>query len=74
MIDGQALLALCRLSDLDLRRELLKTVITTWGRDFATASCEYRRRESGRLGRQMQTWMRVDGDWKVVAVHVSLLR
>jgi hypothetical protein len=58
---------------IDLRRELLKVVITTYGRDFGTASCEYRRLETGRRGRQMQTWMRVDGGWKVVAAHVSLL-
>jgi len=60
-------------STIDLRRELVKVVLTTYGRDFATASCEYRRLETGRRGRQMQTWMRVDGDWKVVAAHVSLL-
>ena len=60
-------------STVDLRRELLKVVITTYGRDFGTASCEYRRLETGRRGRQMQTWMRVDGTWKVVAAHVSLL-
>ena len=58
---------------IDLRRELLKVVITTYGRDFGTASCEYRRLETGRRGRQMQTWMRIDGAWKVVAAHVSLL-
>ena len=60
-------------SPIDLRRELIKVVITTYGRDFGTASCEYRRLETGRRGRQMQTWMRVDGAWKVVAAHVSLL-
>lgn len=58
---------------IDLRRELLKVVITTYGSDFATASCEYRRLETGRHGRQMQTWVRVNGAWKVVAAHVSLL-
>jgi len=58
---------------IDLRRELLKLVLTTYGRDFATASCEYKRLETGRRGRQMQTWMRVDGEWKVIAAHVSLL-
>ena len=60
-------------SKIDLRRELLKVVITTYGRDFGTASCEYRRLETGRRGRQMQTWMRVEGAWKVVAAHVSLM-
>jgi hypothetical protein len=57
----------------DLRRELLRVVITTYGRDMATASCEYRRLESKRLGRQMQTWMRTGKGWRVVAAHVSLL-
>jgi len=62
---------------IDLRRELLKVVITTYGRDFATASCEYRRLQTGRRGRQMQTWLRFpEADkpgWRVVAAHVSLL-
>lgn len=56
---------------IDLRRDLLRLVITTYGRDFATASCEYRRLETGKFGRQMQTWMRTPGGWKVVAAHVS---
>ena len=64
-------------STLDLRRELLRVVITTYDREFGTASCEYRRLETGRRGRQMQTWMRLPGEenagWKVVAAHVSLL-
>ena len=58
---------------IDLRRDLLKVVITTYGTDFATASCEYRRLETGRLGRQMQTWMKTADGWRVVAAHVSLL-
>jgi len=56
----------------DVRRELLRTVITTFGRDFATASCEFRRLASGRRGRQMQTWMRTPDGWRVVAAHVSM--
>lgn len=56
---------------IDLRREITRLVITTYGRDFATASCEYRRIETGRFGRQMQTWMRAPGGWRVVAAHVS---
>ena len=57
----------------DLRRRVLRTAITTFGRDFATASCEYRRLASTRRGRQMQTWMRTPAGWRVVAAHVSLL-
>lgn len=56
----------------DLMRTLTRIVITTYGTHFATASCEYRRDESGRFGRQMQTWMRAEAGWRVVAAHVSL--
>jgi hypothetical protein len=57
----------------DLDRELARTVITTFGADFATASTLYRRRGSGRTGRQMQTWVRTDAGWRVVAASVSLV-
>lgn len=60
-------------STVDVQRVLTRVVITTFGKDFATASCEYRRVESGRRGRQMQTWMRTPAGWRVVAAHVSLL-
>jgi len=56
----------------DLKRVLTKVVFTTYGETFATASCEYRRVESGKRGRQMQTWMRTPDGWKIVAAHVSL--
>ena len=53
-------------------RELLRTVITTYGRDFATANVEFRR-EGGRvIGRQSQTWIRTDDGWRVAAAHVSM--
>lgn len=56
-----------------LQRRLLKTVITTYGRDFATANCEFQRDGSDRTGRQSQTWMRTPEGWRVVSAHVSLL-
>jgi hypothetical protein len=56
-----------------LARELPCTVITTYGRDFATANCEFRREGGTKTGRQSQTWMRTDQGWRVVAAHVSLL-
>ncbi|HUD33207.1 oxalurate catabolism protein HpxZ [Variovorax sp. PvP013] len=56
-----------------LMRELLRTVITTYGSDFATANCEFRREGGARTGRQSQTWMRTAQGWRVVAAHVSLL-
>ena len=55
----------------DVRRELLRVVITAFGHDLATASCEYRRIGSGREGRQMQTWVRFAEGWRIVAAHVS---
>ena len=58
----------------DLPRDLDRTVITTFGRDFATASTLFRRASApGRVGRQMQTWVRFPDGWKVVAAHVSIV-
>ena len=56
-----------------LAREVLRTVITTYGLDFATANIEFSREGSTRTGRQSQTWMRTAQGWRVVAAHVSLL-
>jgi hypothetical protein len=56
-----------------LARTLGKTVITTYGRDFATANTEFFRHGSDRTGRQSQTWLRTPEGWRVVAAHVSLL-
>jgi hypothetical protein len=56
-----------------LARELLRVEITSYGEDFATAHCEFRRVGSERTGRQSQTWMRTPDGWRVVAAHVSLL-
>jgi hypothetical protein len=56
-----------------LQRAVLKTVITTYGRDFATANIEFQRAGSERTGRQSQTWLRTPAGWRVVAAHVSLL-
>ena len=55
-----------------LARSLERTVITTFGRDAATASTLFRR-APGKLGRQMQTWMRLPEGWRVVAAHVSVM-
>ena len=56
-----------------LQRTLSRTVITTYGRDFATANCEFQREGSNKTGRQSQTWLRTPEGWRVVAAHVSLL-
>ena len=56
-----------------LARQVLRTAITTYGRDFATANLEFQREGSARTGRQSQTWMRTSEGWRVVAAHVSLM-
>ena len=56
-----------------LARTLDHTVITTFGRDFATAMTEFHREGSTRVGRQSQTWVRMPAGWQVVAAHVSLI-
>ena len=56
-----------------LARTLANTVITTFGRDLATAMTEFHRDGNPRIGRQSQTWVRMDGQWRVVAAHVSLI-
>ena len=58
---------------LGLARTVLKNVITTYGRDFATCNLEFQRTGSDKSGRQSQTWMRTPQGWRVVAAHVSLL-
>lgn len=56
-----------------LARTLKNTVITTYGRDFATANTEFVRSGTDKIGRQSQTWMRSPEGWRVVSAHVSLL-
>lgn len=57
-----------------LARTLERTVVTTFGRDFATASTLFTRDEGpGRLGRQQQSWARMPPGWRIVAAHVSVI-
>jgi hypothetical protein len=57
-----------------LARTLSKTVISAYGRDFAVASTLYDRPSfPGKIGRQMQTWVRFPEGWRVVAAHVSMI-
>ncbi len=57
-----------------LARTLSRTVITTYGRDFAVASTLFQRpAAAGKIGRQMQTWVKFPEGWRVVAAHVSLI-
>jgi len=59
---------------INLMRTRARTVITTYGRDFAVASTLFHRDSLiGKVGRQMQSWVRFEDGWKVVAAHVSII-
>lgn len=57
-----------------LARKLENTQITTYGRDLAVATTLFRRDSAvGKIGRQMQTWVRFSWGWRIVAAHVSII-
>ncbi len=61
-------------SAVGLARTLSHTVITAYGRDMAVASTLFHRPTiPGKVGRQMQTWVRFPQGWRVVAAHVSVI-
>jgi hypothetical protein len=49
-----------------------RTVITTYGKDFATVSAR-NKAAAGKIGRTMQTWVRFSEGWRIVAAHVSTM-
>src|SRR4029079_2776356 len=59
-------------SPAELGRKLSRTVITTFGREFAVASTLYERPSAtGKIGRQMQTWVKFPEGARVCAAHGS---
>ena len=61
-------------SPIGLGRKTARTLITTYGRDAAVASTLfYREQLVGKVGRQMQTWVRFPEGWRIVAAHVSII-
>ena len=57
-----------------LMRKTAQTVITAYGTDAAVASTLfYRESAPGKVGRQMQTWVRFPDGWRIVAAHVSII-
>jgi hypothetical protein len=55
------------------KRLLFNTVITCFGRDFATANTEFQREGASAPGRQSQSWVRLAEGWRIAAAHVSLM-
>lgn len=61
-------------SPVGLMRRTAQTVISSYGRDTAVASTLfYRDSLPGKVGRQMQTWVRFPEGWRIVAAHVSII-
>ena len=62
-------------SPINLVRTPSRTLITTYSRDFAVASTLFHRPGVmiGKVGRQMQTWVRFPQGWRIVAAHVSVI-
>jgi hypothetical protein len=61
-------------SPVGLMRRTARTVISAYGRDTAVASTLfYRDTAPGKVGRQMQTWIRFPEGWRIVAASVSLI-
>lgn len=56
-----------------LARTLTRVVVSTYGRDFATANMEFERNGGAVRGRQSHTWVRMPEGWRIVAAHVSML-
>jgi hypothetical protein len=55
-----------------LKRSLFKTIITTFGQNFATTNTEFVRDDKV-VGRQSQSWVRFQDGWRIVSAHVSLI-
>jgi hypothetical protein len=61
-------------SPIGLGRRTARTLITSYGRDTAVASTLFHRESlPGKVGRQMQTWIRFPEGWRIVAAHVSII-
>jgi len=58
---------------MDLTRRLMNTVISSYGRDMATANTEFQREGSTLTGRQSHVWLRTEQGWRIAAAHVSLM-
>lgn len=50
-----------------------RTVINSYGHDFATVATLSHPRAPGKVTRTMQTWVRFLHGWRIVAAHVSTI-
>jgi len=59
----------------NLARTVTRLDIVSFGRDYASITLEFERRNASGIarGRQSQIWVRLPEGWRIVAAHVSLL-
>lgn len=57
----------------NFKRELQQVRITTFGDSFGTALTEFIRSDTALRGFQSQTWVKLNGVWRIVAAHVSMI-
>ncbi len=55
----------------ELARERLDRHIASFGDHTAVVNVLFRRVADGRIGRQSQTWVRIEGLWRIVFAHIS---
>ncbi|NVN43924.1 DUF3225 domain-containing protein [Asaia siamensis] len=54
-------------------RERLRREIVALGPDVGCVTVIFKNLRTGQTGRQSQTWIRQNGDWRVLVAHVSFL-
>ena len=52
-------------------RRTERLIVTSFGDEFGTTSVLFRRDGSSRQGRWTQTWIKVEGSWRIVSTHAS---
>ncbi len=60
----------------NLARHVVRLEIASFGKDFGSITLEFERDTASGVvrGRQSQVWVRLDGGWRIVSAHVSMLR
>jgi Protein of unknown function (DUF3225) len=55
----------------ELARAYLSREVVSFGDNAGVVNLVFQRTLDGRIGRQSQTWMRLDGEWRIVSAHIS---
>jgi hypothetical protein len=53
-------------------RRVTRVTVHVFDRDLVSVDCEFRNGDDPAVGRQSQTWIRVDAGWRIARAHVSM--